>query len=206
MELKAIISKALMQSISAEDYQNILTQYAEEGKTSGQQKEDLIHYTKLNAQRSKRVSKTMEINAELTELIQEIKQPTKWLLITETWCGDAASSVPAISKLLESNLNIDLRIVFRDENPELMDQFLTNGGKSIPKLIAMNPALNVLFTWGPRPSALQKIYDEWRFSEPSEKPPYKEFQVDIQKWYNQNKGKDLQEELVKLLQQNIVTS
>ncbi len=199
MKLKAIISRALDGSISSEEYESLLNQYAEEGKTSGKQNEDLVYYTKLNAQRSRRVAKTVEVNADLRARIQEIQGPAQWLLITETWCGDAANSVPILSKALESNPHIDLRIVLRDENPDLMDHFMTNGGRSIPKLIALDKDLNVLFTWGPRPQELQKMYDDWRFSEDSDKLPFKEYQVVMQKWYNQNKGEDLQKELLEEL-------
>ena len=199
MDLKSIISHSLEKSISAEEYQQILVQYAQEGRTSGKQQEDLIHYTKLNAQRSKRILKTTELNPRLVELIQLISSPVKWLLITETWCGDAANNVPVITKLVENNSNIDLRIVLRDENLELMDQFLTNGGRSIPKLIALDTDNNVQFTWGPRPKRLQEIYDEWRNSEDPNKSPYKEFHLVIQKWYNENQGNDLQEELIEIM-------
>lgn len=120
-----------------------------------------------------------------------------WLLITETWCGDAANSVPVIAKLAELNPAIDLRIVLRDENLELMDQFLTKGGRSIPKLIGLDSGLNVLFDWGPRPEELQKIYWDWRESE--NKIPYSEFHLVIQKWYNENKARGIQKELYESL-------
>ena len=159
-------------------------------------KKYLINYTKLNAQRSKRVSKTSILKPELINLIEELPKQT-WLLITETWCGDAASSVPVISKLATLNPQIDLRLVLRDENTELMDQFLTRGGRSIPKLISLDSDLNVQFTWGPRPEELQKIYWDWRESE--NKIPYSEFHLVIQRWYNENKSEAIQGELMQLI-------
>ncbi len=196
MELKEIIEKSLVGSVSAEEYQVMLSNYAEEGKTSGEQKEDLIHYTKLNAQRSKRIGKTSVLMPDLVDSIQALPRQT-WLLITETWCGDAANSVPVIAKLAELNSNIELRIVLRDQNLDLMDQFLTKGGRSIPKLIALDSELNVLFDWGPRPEELQKIYWDWRESE--NKIPYSEFHLVIQKWYNENKSFAIQTELINIL-------
>lgn len=197
MKLKTIINDSLKRSISPEGYQFLLADYATSGKTSGSdQKEDLIQYTKLNAQRSKRVTKTTALSTELVEMIQTLPKQT-WLLISETWCGDAASSVPVIIKLAALSTSIDLRIVLRDENPELMDQFLTKGGRSIPKLIALNELSDVLFTWGPRPEELQKIYWEWRNAE--NKMPYSEFHLVIQKWYNENRSNAIQQELQELL-------
>lgn len=200
MALKDILNSALSKSISPEDYHDLLQQYAAEGKTSGQQDEDLIYYTKLNASRSKRILKTAILEKELVTKVRLLPKTT-WILITETWCGDAANSIPVLAKIAAINDTIDLRIVFREENPELMNHFLTKGGKSIPKLIAMDESHNVLFSWGPRPEKLQEIYWQWREKENHE--PYKEFQVTIQKWYNQDKSVSIQKELHSLISQQI---
>ena len=197
MDLKEIISNALNHSLSAQEYDLLLANYAAEGKTSGDtQSEDLIHYTKLNAQRSKRISKTTTLMSAVADLVKSLKKQT-WLLITETWCGDAANSVPVIAKLAALNPKIDLRIVMRDENTELIDQFLTKGGRSIPKLVVLDEELNVMGDWGPRPEALQKIYWDWRESE--DKIPYSEFHLVIQKWYNENKSEAIQTEFMELM-------
>ena len=193
MELKEIISTALDRAISGTAYDAMLQTYATDGKTSGAQKEDLIHYTKLNAHRSKRITKTATILPDLAEKVKALPKQT-WLLITETWCGDAANSVPLIAKLAELNQNIDLKVVLRDENTDLMDQFLTKGGRSIPKLIGLDEELNVLFDWGPRPQEAQDLYWNWRESE--DRIPYSEFHVVMQKWYNDNKGEAIQHELM----------
>lgn len=192
MELKAIISEAIKDSVSAEQYLVMHANYAEEGKTSGEHNEDMVYYTKLNAQRSKRITKTAVLVPELVEKVRGLPKQT-WLLITETWCGDAANSVPLLAKLADVNANVDLRVVFRDENLDLMDQFLTKGGRSIPKLIALDEELNVLFDWGPRPREAQDLYWSWR--EKEDREPYKEFQVVMQKWYNENKLQAIQQEL-----------
>lgn len=184
-------------SYSPTEYTTLLQQYAQEGKTTGEQQEDLIYYTKLNAQRSKRIAKTLKLDPNLVEQIEAIREKQNWILITESWCGDAANGVPILSALSELNSNIDLKIVLRDENLELMDQFLTNGGRSIPKLIVSDIKQEIQFTWGPRPKAAQDLYDDWK--DDSSNIPYKEFQVELQKWYNADGGKSVQEELGKLL-------
>ncbi len=193
MKLKETIGSALEKSISYPQYSELLSAYAREGKTSGTHSEDLVHYTKLNAQRSKRIGKTLQLKEDLVNLVKGLSKQT-WLVITETWCGDAANSVPVIAAIADQNPLIDLRLVFRDEHPELIDQFLTKGGRSIPKLIALDDDLNVLFDWGPRPEELQKIYWDWR--EKEDRVPYKEFHLTIQKWYNENKSSSIQQELV----------
>ena len=142
--MKGIIESALTTSMSADQYQSMLLDYAAKGKTSGQdQKEDLIHYTKLNAQRSKRINKTAVLNPSVISKAGSLTAQT-WILITETWCGDAANSVPVIAKIAALNPKVNLRIVLRDENLELMDQFLTKSelGLNVGRLVVVVPFLD----------------------------------------------------------------
>lgn len=128
LALDEIIESSLQNSISYEEYSDLLQTYAREEKTTGPTRsEDLVHYTKLNAQRSKRITKTVQLNEQLVAGLSNISEKHTWLLITESWCGDAANSVPVIAKLAEINAAIDLKMVLRDENTALMDQFLTRG-------------------------------------------------------------------------------
>lgn len=185
--LSAIIEDGLAKSITYEAYSDLVDQLVQEEKTTGpKQNEDLVYYTKLNAQRSRRLNKTVTVSEEIAARIKSMDEPYTWLVLTESWCGDAAQILPLFQKLAALNPNIQLRLVLRDENLALMDEFLTNGGRSIPKLIMLNEDNEVVGTWGPRPKALQAIYDNWR-NDPN-KAPYKAFQVEMQKWYLQDAG------------------
>ena len=127
----------LDKSISFNDFYELNQRYALEGKTSGsEQSEQFVEYTKLNMTRMKRIMKTTEVIDELAVLVKAIEEPITWLVITETWCGDSAQNLPVIAKIAELNPLISIRILFRDENPEVLDQYLTNGSRSIPKLVA----------------------------------------------------------------------
>ena len=150
---------------------------------------EYYNYTKLNWSRNNRWMKRFEVSAELKEKINAIAQPQTWILITEPWCGDAAHSVPQIAKIAELNPQITLDIQLRDTEPFLIDQYLTNGGKSIPKLIVHDAAGKDIFVWGPRPDALQDLFFKL-------KEEGKEFE-EIQKWYNDDKGDELQKEFLK---------
>lgn len=170
----------------------------ETGKTSGEsQAEDLVYYTKLNAQRSKRLNKTTQVDTQSVHIIGALKEKYTWLVLTESWCGDAAQILPLFNKMAEVNPNIQLRLVLRDENIELMDTFLTNCGRSIPKLVILNSRQEVVGTWGPRPVEAQTFYDQWKNN--PEKPPYREFQVDLQKWYLHDKGFSTFKEIAAIL-------
>ena len=81
------------------------------------------------------MDKTLTVHEDVSEKISSIKSKLIWLVLSEGWCGDAAQLLPVINKKAELSENIKLKVLLRDENEELMNQFLTNGGKAIPKLI-----------------------------------------------------------------------
>jgi hypothetical protein len=133
-------------------------QLVEEVRTSGpNQSEAYVYYTKLNFQRMKRLNKTIEVPASVIELLKEKAANWTWVTLTEPWCGDAAQCVPVIEKLALSAGNIQTLYLLRDEHPEVMDAYLTNGGRSIPKLICLDKSGKEIFTWGPRPEVIQEV-------------------------------------------------
>lgn len=181
---------------SYSEYRALTEQLLAENKTTGEnQSEAFLEYTKLNQQRMKRWDKKAEINEELKAQIAKIDTPQRWLVLTEAWCGDAAHNIPVIAKMAELNENIELQLILRDENLDIMDQYLTNGGRSIPKLVAFNENNEELFTWGPRPNSLQELYKKMK----EENTPAEESKTIIQQWYNKNKTQELQTEFVQLL-------
>ena len=156
--MKKIIENSLQTAISYKGYRSLVRNLLTEGKSTGpEQSEDLTNYSMLNDRRMKRLDKTIKISEETIQEFQKVKQPQTWLVLTEGWCGDAAQSLPILNKIASDTANIDLKIVLRDENLDLMDLFLTNGGRSIPKLIALDKDNNVLDLWGPRPTIATKM-------------------------------------------------
>lgn len=200
LAISKAITEALENSMSYEAYKKQVAVQVAGNATSGpKQTEELAYYTKLNAQRMKRIEKTAIIDHRLAATLEKIKEAQHWLLITESWCGDAANAVPILAKIAQAQSHIDFKLVYRDENLELMDLFLTNGGRSIPKLIIYNASYEVLATWGPRPKPLQEKYTQWRNE--ANPVPYKEFQVTMQQWYNADKGLTIQLELANIFQE-----
>jgi len=118
------------------------------------------------------------------------------LVLTESWCGDAAHVIPVINKVAELNPKIKLELVLRDENDHLMYAFLTNGGKAIPKVIGLDDDLNVNFTYGPRPSTATALVNDYKATHGKLTPEFKE---DLQHWYNKDKGQTILSDLEQLL-------
>ncbi len=172
----------------------------DESKLSDEEK-SLFDYTKLNMQRSSRIDKSYTVSEELKDLVKEISEKQIWMVLTEGWCGDSAQNLPYIAKISSLNENIDLRIILRDSNLEIMDQYQTNGTRSIPKLVAFDVEGNELFVWGPRPKEAQKLLTQWK-SEGIVKP---ELYEKLHLWYGRNRGKELEIELMEILKQVTVS-
>lgn len=94
-------------------------------------------------------------------------QNLKVLVITEDWCGDAMLNIPILLRICEET-NVHVKMLPRDEHPKLMDQYLTNGSRSIPIFIFINSNGEQQAVWGPRAPKIQEIVDESRESLPSQ--------------------------------------
>ncbi|MEN8886679.1 MAG: thioredoxin family protein [Winogradskyella sp.] len=193
-----IISESLKKAISYSDYRALVTDLVDNESTTGNDKsEAMANYTMLNNKRMKRWDKTVKVSDELKTKIENYNKKITWLVITESWCGDAAHIMPVINKLAELSDYIDYKIVLRDENEALMNQFLTNGGKSIPKLIMIDHTTNsVVNTFGPRPAVATKMVSDYKLEHGNITPEFKE---DLQHWYNKDKGQSTLNDLVHLL-------
>ncbi|PKP42293.1 MAG: thioredoxin family protein [Bacteroidetes bacterium HGW-Bacteroidetes-13] len=200
-ELNCTIEKSLERSMSYNEYRALIQQLLEENKSTGNtQSESLLNYSQLNDRRMHRWDKTLRVPEEIEQEVSKFDKEITWLVISESWCGDAAHVLPVINKIAELNSNIRLRIVIRDENMDLMDQFLTNGSQSIPKLIVLEKStLEVLSTWGPRPSEATKMVEDYKKEHGSLDAAFKE---DLQMWYNKDKGINIMKDLVSLLQRS----
>jgi Thioredoxin len=193
-----------IKTIRKSDYQNYLQKGIGYDQYKRQMAEDLLHnsndkikeYINLNQHRMSRVEKTYSINEALAQQIKRLAHKTYWLILTERWCGDAAQTLPAFHKVAElSHGMIEMKLVYRDENPELMDAYLTGESRSIPKLIQLDAHYNVTGIWGPRPTEAQKLVKELK-SNPATAATYS---TELHKWYAQNKQQALESEISKLI-------
>ena len=196
MQLQAYWNKA----VSLEEYIEEHKQQVAANRASGlNQSDDYIRYTKLNYARLKRSLKSVELTVALKEALKKVTEPINLLVITETWCGDSAQNLAPLARIEEASENISVKVVERDKNLELIDSYLTNGGRAIPKVVAFNKAGDELFTWGPRPAKAQEMVLAWK-NTPEPKDTYDEFSIKLQNWYNKNKGVETLNEVAKLLE------
>lgn len=168
--------------------------------SGGDQSESLVNYTYLNFRRMSRLNKTIIMDATLIAAAEDYGRKMVWVAITEAWCGDAAQNLPYIAKLANIAANVELKLVYRDEHPAFMDRYLTNGGRSIPKVIAFDVATGEeLFVWGPRPHIVQQMVMEYKSLPETEKLPFEKFSESIHGWYAKNKNEALKTELLHIL-------
>lgn len=193
-----LVRDGLKSSMGYMEYRALVSNLALEGRSTGSiESQELNEYTRLNDQRMKRLDKTIKINVDSQAKIKGMDKKTIWLVLTESWCGDAAQTLPVMNKIAELNSNISLRLVLRDRNMELMEQFLSHGAMAIPKLISIDGTTGeVIGEWGSRPSFAAKMAQDY-------KNKYgkltAEFKQDLQLWYNKDKGQNTVNDLLSLL-------
>jgi hypothetical protein len=194
---KILIKNSLKKSVNYTTYRTLIKGLLVEGKSTGSdQSDELLNYSILNDKRMDRLDKTLKISEETTNALSELKEKFTLLVLAEGWCGDAAQILPVLNKMVESSSKIEMKIVCRDENEALMNEFLTNGGKAIPKVILVNHKNEVLNSWGPRPSIATNMVNEYKALHGGLDA---EFKKELQIWYNKDKGNNVQQDIVQLL-------
>lgn len=195
--MRTLLEHSWKVGMSYEAYKSLIAELVEQNMTSGpNQTQELADFTKLNQARMDRIDKQAAITPEMDAALNAIDQNEKWLIIAEAWCGDAAQNVPYFNKMANHTDRIELKVVLRDDNLELMDQFLSNGARSIPKVIRMNENFEVLSVWGARPVACQEAVNEYKAAGNTDKDGIHKV---MHGWYAKNKGAALYEETIALL-------
>ena len=196
--MKTAIAKALFNSHPYLEYRKLVSDLLLENKSTGnEQSDDLTNYSTLNETRMNRLDKTIKIIEENTVKLKSLKKEYIWLVISEGWCGDAAQLLPVINKMVVESGKIDLKIVLRDENDDLMKLFLTNNSKSIPIVIIVDKQTGELMGhWGPRPQGANTLIQDYK----------KEFGIvdetaktNLQLWYLHDKGLSTQKEIINVM-------
>lgn len=184
--------------ISYDEYQQQFKQQVSVSDVNSLSETDkeYFEYRKLNFQRTSRVEKTFLPSEVTKKVFASISDTQEWFVITESWCGDSAQSLPIIVSLAALSDKIKFNIVLRDLNPDFMNLYLTNGGKSIPKLVVFGKDGQELFNWGPRPKQAQELFNKLK----EQGLDKTEIISEIHLWYAKNRGKEVEKEITELIQ------
>lgn len=205
--MQRIDHQVIEQSMTYAEYRRLIEQLLHQNKTTGpNQSAAMLHYTTMNVVRMERLDKKTTLSEAAQQILSGQQRPLTWLVLTEAWCGDAAQVIPVLEKMAARSEYIELRLLLRDEHPALMDAFLTDGSRSIPKLIVLDAAtLTVLGTWGPRPAEAQRISLEGKAELSAikdaqhRKERFQELAKTLQKWYARDKTQSIQREVLQLI-------
>lgn len=197
IEIERVTHDLLFKGYTYSQYRQLLNSLMANGRTTGPDQSDkLIAYARLNQQRMARLDKTASLQPDLLQVIKSIDRPQYWMVLTEGWCGDAAQNLPVIAKAAGANIRIDLRLLLRDEHPYIMDQYLYNGTRSIPRLVIFDRSTLAEWSiWGPRPEPAQQIVNEGKRLG----KPHDEWVEAVHAWYAKDKTITLQQELRDLI-------
>ncbi len=158
--------------------------------------DDHQEYYELGLQRMNRALKTFKVNNDQLELLKAKNFNGKILIISEPWCGDASATVPTVNEFFTA-ANVDTKIFLKDSDHSLIEQFLTNGTQSIPKVLILNEDSSVRNVWGPRPKYGLELLK--KFKDNPEVYTREEFHNDLQVYYAKNKGVDAIGEILELI-------
>lgn len=201
-----LLLQSLKNSFSYSQYMELLEVLVKDGSTTGELTQERVNFTALNLKRIQRLNKTIKLTPDQTESFQNLRTRQTWLVFLESWCADGAQTIPVLNKIAEVSACIDLKIILRDEHSELMDNFLTNGTRSIPKLIILDQDLEVMETWGPRSKPAMQMVSDYKKKNGKIDA---DFKANLQVWYNKDRGINIINELrdlVRKLEKDSFTS
>lgn len=189
----------MAEALGADAYRTLFDRLVAEHRTTGpDQSEEMLAYTKLNLARTVRNEKTVKLLPEVVEALK-LAPAMNWLVLTEPWCGDSSQVAPVLHLMAGAAPNVRYGLLLRDGHLGLMDHYLTNGTRSIPKLIAFDLHGKELFTWGPRPQEAQSIVLANKALPADKQLPKEELYAKVHAWYAADKGRHIQQEMLALL-------
>ena len=179
-----------------QEYLDFQTNLLENEQCTGpEQSPDKIEFTKLNAQRMKRVGKQFKLSKSEESYLESLDVNWRWIVLVESWCGDAAQNLPIIAAIASHIPNLKFKVILRDENPHIIETHLTNGGKAIPKLICCNLDTGIeIGTWGPRPAKIQDLVTKLKRDNPE--MSHADLNQNLHAYYAKNKGIEMTNELL----------
>lgn len=181
------------QGISFEEYISTAKERLE--NPSNQKEPEYKQYYELGLQRMDRTLKKYVPDEQQLKELASKNFDGKILIISEAWCGDASATVPALVTFFKGHNEV--KIFLRDSDKSLINQYLTNGTESIPKVIILDKDFNVKNSWGPRPKYGYELLMKHK-ADPGAYPK-DNFYNDLQLYYAKNRGKDAVQEILELL-------
>ncbi|WP_251554839.1 thioredoxin family protein [Neobacillus muris] len=138
----------------------------------GMSPEEYINSMTKNKEEMLSIYHQFSLSQQDKSRLEELKpQQLRAMVLSEDWCGDAMLNNPILLRIAEA-AGMEVRFLLRDQNLELMDQYLTNGtSRAIPIFIFINQDGSEKSKWGPRAPEMQKLVDQGRAALPDKDDP-----------------------------------
>lgn len=190
--------------LTYDEYRSIWREQKEAAPTPGMSKDDRkrLHYLKYNWDRQQVVHDAYDPSDDLRDAVHAIEAPQVWMVLTEPWCGDSAYNLPVLAEAAALSDTVTLRILLRDDNLDVMDQYLTGSSRSIPKLVAFSEDGKELFTWGPRAEEASSLFAKLRAKEMEKE----EMIQHLLQHYEEGAWREVDDELAALLRDEVATN
>lgn len=157
--------------------------------------EQLLARAKDNSDLWNAIYRRAVLDEDSLRRARAIEHPFHFLVVNEDWCGDSVNILPHIARLVEASDHLDMRILSRDRNPDLMSAHLTGRSRSIPIVIVYDSVFRERGWWGPRPGPLQR----WVLNEGLALPKPDRYPL-IRAWYARDKGRTIVSELLSIVE------
>jgi len=140
------------------------------------------------------VYRTASIPAWATTAAARLGRRFRFVVLAEDWCGDASSTIPVVARFAEA-IGAELRILRRDEHPDVMDAYLSHGARAIPIVVVLTDDMEEVGRWGSRPAELQAFV----MGERSRGRESKAYFPEVRRWYARDKGESTLRELLAVM-------
>jgi hypothetical protein len=142
------------------------------------------------------VYRTARIPEWASDAVARLGRRFRLVVMAEDWCGDASSTVPVLARWADETRSIELRILRRDEHPEVMDRYLSNGARAIPVVIVLTEEMEELGHWGSRPAELQAFV----VGERGQGRTSRAYFPEVRRWYAHDKGESTLREVLAVME------
>lgn len=116
-----------------------------------------------NRERLEANEQSIEFPAADLAFFQQLPQPLNVLALAEDWCGDVINNLPVLGQLAAASGKLNVRIFLRDQNLDLMDQYLKQGQfRSIPVFVFFDENFRELGHWIERPARIHELQTTMR--------------------------------------------
>lgn len=116
------------------------------------------HAMTRNRDRVEENERRVELDGDTVRFFRSLARSLKVVVLAEDWCGDVIANLPVLGRLAREVGTLDVRIFYRDQNPDLIERWLNQGKyQSIPVIVFFDESFRELGHWIERPRSVTDL-------------------------------------------------